>query len=161
MSTTGCRRIVTATSMLLAGCAQLGAERFADFLPRFQADPAVRAAASGPRIWVTETTLWADTDGYDRQVSCSAVRDMAWVEARGYRLVPTEAEARAAGLVLTTTARARDAMDVSVAPPQSEAQTIYRFHREERTWELVGIEVIRREQPVAAATPQYRCLATE
>lgn len=161
MSAGGRQRVLVLCSALLAACAQLGERQFSDFLTRFQADPEFRAAAAGPLIWVTETTVWQDAAGYDRRVSCTAIRSLDWLGTRGYRMIPTPEEARTEGLVVTSKTRSAVTADVTVSPPKSEPHAIYSFYRESGKWQLVAVEIVSRVHPDDGKPPAYRCLATE
>ncbi len=138
-------RLAILGTVLLCSCAQLGEQRFAEFLPRFQSDSAFRANALGERLWVTETTLWQDPDGYDRSVSCSSVRSLEWFRARGYRLLPTPEEAEREDMVLTASHPSRVTAAVTLGPARAEPQAVYSFYREGGEWQLSGVELIRRQ----------------
>jgi hypothetical protein len=152
--------IVALTAGLLAACTGLPEREFATFVSGFVAGPP--PAGTGLWAWVTETTVWPDAAGYDRTVSCTSVRSWEWFAGRGYGLIPDPQAAARAGLVITRKVYSPTTADVQVGPPQAPPDAIYSFRREDGEWQLVGVEVIRRELDTPpGAVPSYRCAATE
>lgn len=153
--------LVLPGGLLLTACAHLGERQFADAVTRFQSDAAFRAQAVGPQVWVTETTVWQDPEGFDRTISCTAMRPLEWFTQRGYQLLPSAQEAERAGLVIERKVHSPVTADVRVGQPKAPPDAIYSFYRDAGEWELAGVEIFSRPAPAGGQVPPHRCLAAE
>jgi hypothetical protein len=145
----------------LASCAHLDQRQFAAAVDRFQSDAAFRAKAIGPQIWVTETTIWQDAEGFDRTISCTAIRPLEWFTQRGYRMIPTAEEASREGLTIGKKTYSAVTAAVTVGSPKSPPDAIYSFYRDEGEWNLAGVEIFSRQVAENGRPPAPRCVATE
>jgi hypothetical protein len=156
------RWITLSGAMLLASCAHLAQRNFAETVSRFQSDASFREQAIGPQLWVTETTTWQDAQGFDRTVSCTAIRPFDWFTARGYRMIPTAEEAARQGLVLEQKVYSPTTAAVKVGSSRAPPDAIYNFYRDDGgEWGLSGVEIFSRLAAEDGTTPAYPCVATE
>ena len=141
----GVRIMVLLAFALLVGCAQRADREFGETVARLRVGPDVQAAAAGPRIWVTETSVWQDTGGQDRTMSCTSLRPIEWYTGRGYGFIPSEDEAAREGVTVTRKIHSPTVADVTVGPPRAPPQAIYSVWGDDGEWQMVQAEIIARQ----------------